>query len=109
MTTLSILVVEEVDRSMDITLHFKEWLIDEGLWMADKPAVAGTSRINTTPFPRSRYRERPYLKPPKPPKVKPLFKPLKPPTLGTFKPKKIVFKPMKIKPLPTVIPTVRQG
>lgn len=88
---------------MDITLDFKKWLVDEGLWMADKPAVAGTSRINTTPFPRSRYRERPYLKPPKPPKVKPLFKPLKPLTLGTFKPKKIVFKPIKIKPPPSII------
>jgi hypothetical protein len=38
----------------------------EGLLVPDSPGVPGVSRINTSLFPRSRYRANPTLRPPKP-------------------------------------------
>jgi hypothetical protein len=60
-------------------LSFKTFLATveglEGLLLPDRPSVPGTSRINTSLYPRSRYKAHPRLKPPQPrlPRPKPSF------------------------------------
>jgi hypothetical protein len=44
-----------------LTGRFRDYL--EGLLLPDRPAVPGTSRLNTTLYPRSRYRVNPQLRP----------------------------------------------
>jgi hypothetical protein len=52
-----------VRHKYTVDLNFKAFLaVIEGLLLPDKPSVPGTSRINTTPFPRSRYRANPHLR-----------------------------------------------
>lgn len=52
---------------------------EEGLLVPDRPAFAGVSRINTSLFPRSRYRVNRAFRPPAPPKPP---APPSPPTPG---------------------------
>lgn len=50
-------------------MRFRSYLgVVEGLLAPDRPAFAGASRINTSLFPRSRYRVNKALRPPAPPK-----------------------------------------
>lgn len=61
----------------DMEMDFRGFLATtEGLLVPDRPAFAGASRINTSLFPRSRYRVNRALRPPAPPK------PPSPPTPG---------------------------
>ena len=54
----------------DVDLNFKHFLATvEGLLLPDKPSVPGKSRLNMSPFPRSRYRANPHLHLP-PPRVR---------------------------------------
>jgi hypothetical protein len=46
-------------------LSFKTFLVTvEGLLLPDRPSVPGKSRLNMSPYPRSRYRANPHLRPP---------------------------------------------
>ncbi len=48
-------------------LEFKDFLATvEGLLLPDRPSVPGKSRLNTSVFPRSRYKAHPTLLPPAP-------------------------------------------
>lgn len=48
-------------------LEFRAYLASvEGLLLPDKPSVPGTTRLNMSLYPRSRYRANPTLRPPKP-------------------------------------------
>ena len=50
-------------------MRFRDFLkVTEGLLLPDKPGVPGVSRINTSPFPRSRYKVNPTLRLPRPPR-----------------------------------------
>ncbi len=40
----------------------------EGLFLPDRPAVPGAPKLNTSPYPRSRYKAHPHLRPPTPPR-----------------------------------------
>lgn len=47
-------------------MSFKDYLATvEGILLPDKPAVPGTSRLNMSLYPRSRYKVNPTLRPPK--------------------------------------------
>jgi hypothetical protein len=53
--------------SSAMQLGFKEVLqAAEGLLLPDKPAVPGVSRINMSPYLRSRLRANPHLRAPRP-------------------------------------------
>jgi hypothetical protein len=50
-----------------VQLGFKDFLVaQEGLLLPDRPSVPGKSRLNTSIFPRSRYKAHPNLLPPVP-------------------------------------------
>jgi hypothetical protein len=54
----------QVDRYR-VDLSFKTFLATtEGLLLPDRPSVPGKSRLNMSPYPRSRYRANPHLRPP---------------------------------------------
>jgi hypothetical protein len=48
-----------------VDLNFKDFMATaEGLLLPDRPSVLGKSRLNMSPYPRSRYRANPHLRPP---------------------------------------------
>jgi hypothetical protein len=54
----------------DMKMCFRDYMaaVEEGLLVPDRPAVPGVSPINTSLFPRSRYKINKALRPPAPPK-----------------------------------------